>query len=694
MGPKKVAGISKPSRNQKEPANINQNQQFNGFPSNSLVAEEEEYKQPIKRTVKPHNQLNLTEVQLEEEHTRVLTANDPNIPNNIIRYNYKEKAYKQDPEGPMDHLAIHVDLVGCLMHKDSAEATTQAEYRENKRLETERLRREAAAEAAEAGEEDIMADAPKTGKNQFNYSERAAQTFNNPVRNRSVSTEPPPIGNFKATATQWDIYDAYMQDMKSSQEDEKSKDKSDSNQSAKSKEIDMVHSIHMASALKILERMINQNSQDEIFQDFKYWDDLSDNFRQNEGSLLPLWRFSIERTKRKQVTAMSWNPRHNDLFAVAYGSYDFLRQSSGILCIYTLKNINHPEYMFVIDSGIMCLDFHPVYPSLLAIGCYDGNVYVYDIRLKGSAPIYSSSIKTGKHTDPVWQVSWQIDDMSKELNFFSISSDGLVASWILSKNELKMEPIMQLKLSSSSTSSVSSNQNNLPNPPQTAGGNGNSSYLNYNVTKEDPEEINLSGLASGTCFAFNSMNEHLFLVGTEEGRIHKCSKAYSGQYLETYNGHHMSIYALKWNKFHPRIFLSCSADWTVKLWDHMLPYPLMTFDLRNAVGDIEWSPYSSTTFAAVTTDGKVHVFDLSVNKLEALCTQKVVNRAKPTHIAFNKESPIIIVGDDRGGVNSLKLSPNLRKLHEPRGDDDEILPHDPFEHQVNQMEKLLTAIMN
>jgi hypothetical protein len=34
----------------------------------------------------------------------------------------------------------------------------------------------------------------------------------------------------------------------------------------------------------------------------------------------------------------------------------------------------------------------------------------------------------------------------QELNFYSISSDGRVANWIMSKNELKMEPVMQLKL--------------------------------------------------------------------------------------------------------------------------------------------------------------------------------------------------------------------------------------------------------
>ena len=96
----------------------------------------------------------------------------------------------------------------------------------------------------------------------------------------------------------------------------------------------------------------------------------------------------------------------------------------------------------------------------------------------------------------------------------------------------------------------------------------------------------------------------------------------------------------------------------------------------NAVGDVAWAPYSSTVFSAVTSDGKVHVFDLNENKHEPLCEQKVVKRARLTHVLCNKRDPIILVGDDRGGVNSLKLSPNLRKLVEASnkkdgGDDDD-----------------------
>ena len=36
-------------------------------------------------------------------------------------------------------------------------------------------------------------------------------------------------------------------------------------------------------------------------------------------------------------------------------------------------------------------------------------------------------------------------------------------------------------------------------------------------------------------------------------------------------------------------------------------------------------------------------------------------RTKLTHVRFNSTYPILIIGDDKGSVICLKLSPNLRK---------------------------------
>lgn len=77
--------------------------------------------------------------------------------------------------------------------------------------------------------------------------------------------------------------------------------------------------------------------------------------------------------------------------------------------------------------------------------------------------------------------------------------------------------------------------------------------------------------------------------------------------------------------------------------------PLFIFDLGSSVGDVKWAPYSSTVFAAVTTEGKVFVFDLNVNKYKAICTQAIVSKRKNklTRLAFNQKLPFIIVGDDK-----------------------------------------------
>jgi dynein intermediate chain 1 len=43
-------------------------------------------------------------------------------------------------------------------------------------------------------------------------------------------------------------------------------------------------------------------------------------------------------------------------------------------------------------------------------------------------------------------VRWQAEDASKNLSFYSISSDGRVTNWTLMKNKLEAEEVIKLKL--------------------------------------------------------------------------------------------------------------------------------------------------------------------------------------------------------------------------------------------------------
>ncbi|ORY43819.1 WD40 repeat-like protein [Rhizoclosmatium globosum] len=588
---------------------------------------------PPKVLLKPPGQLQLTEPELEEELTRILNANNPHAPQNIARYNNKERVFKASPN--VDHFVVHFEFDGYWIYKEKEEEAPEAPpaaetTTESTGTETEGGEGAPPASAAPPAEEEKKQKGPL--RNQFNFSERAAQTINNPYRERSTNTEPPPARVFSDTVNQWSIYDAYMEDLQAKEKSDDDKQnilptENNHNEDAYYKNPEL------KKAMIIIERMANQNTFDDVAQDYKYWEDASDELGDRKsGSLLPLWKFVCEKEKRKQVTAVCWNPKNTDLFAVGYGSYDFSKQGPGMIACFTLKNPSYPEYLYLTESGVMSLDYHPQHPSFLAVGLYDGSVLVYNMQKKVDGPLFKCNAKNGKHTDPVWQVCWQKDDLDDNMNFFSVSSDGRVAQWTLLQNELIYTDVIRLKFNESGTELVG-------------------------------EDEPLFSLAGGCCFDFHKTIDHLFVVGTEEGRIHKCSKTYNSQYLLSFDAHQMSVYTVRYNPFHGNVFLSASADWTVKLWDHCKDKPLVSFDLNSSVGDVAWAPYSSTVFAAVTAEGKAFVFDLNENKYEPICEQQIVRKAKLTHCAFNPFEPILLVGDDKGTVVSLKLSPNLRKVN-------------------------------
>lgn len=156
----------------------------------------------------------------------------------------------------------------------------------------------------------------------------------------------------------------------------------------------------------------------------------------------------------------------------------------------------------------------------------------------------------------------------------------------------------------------------------------------------------------------------MFLVGTDEGLVYKCTTEYSSRFLETYHAHNSPIYNICWNRYVTSVFLTCASEFMIKIWDHKCTQPLFMLDLNSQVGDVAWAPYSSTVFSAVTVDGKVHIFDINVDKYRPICSQTIVQRKTHTrlnHVAFNAHSPIIIVGDSNGTIHCFKLSPNLRQ---------------------------------
>ncbi len=368
----------------------------------------------------------------------VITAGNPQSAHGVILFNFVEKEYKPIPGTADESVTFHLSRTGVRLHNESEDAGDQKAYERNYRQMADDRRRQRIMQMQEEGKEvsylagadQGLDDDSENQRNQFNFTERAAQTFNNTTKTRVISTTPPDSATTSGNMTQWALYDAYiieyermlyalnMENASKLAKAGKSDSKGKGGDSS-----DPLHSPAMARTLTVLERMANANAEGEIYNDFAFWEDASDAFREASGTCLPLWKFEDSRTKRKMVTAVAWNPAHPDMFVVAYGSYDFMKQGSGLLCVFSLKNVGHPEYTFSTDSGVLCLDWHPTHSPLLAVGCYDGTVKVFDVRKKENKHIFASDIKSGKHTDPVWEVHWAPDDgRTTDLSFYSISS--------------------------------------------------------------------------------------------------------------------------------------------------------------------------------------------------------------------------------------------------------------------------------
>ncbi|CAF5205341.1 unnamed protein product, partial [Rotaria magnacalcarata] len=142
-----------------------------------------------------------------------------------------------------------------------------------------------------------------------------------------------------------------------------------------------------------------------------------------------------------------------------------------------------------------------------------------------------------------------------------------------------------------------------------------------------------------------------YLCGTDEGSIHRCSTIYNEKYLESYIGHTGPVYKVHWSPFAENIFLSASADWTVRLWMIGCDQSCMIVSSSNSkiFFDAIWSPKSSTMFCCVS-ENTIEIWDLSKSTLDPICIATSANQRTLTSIAYATDSDCVLVGTSDGAV--------------------------------------------
>uniref|UniRef100_A0A8C3ADS3 Dynein axonemal intermediate chain 4 n=1 Tax=Cyclopterus lumpus TaxID=8103 RepID=A0A8C3ADS3_CYCLU len=347
-----------------------------------------------------------------------------------------------------------------------------------------------------------------------------------------------------------------------------------------------------------------------------------------------LWTFSCELSRGRSVHTMAWNKKNPDLLAVGYGEFGFSNQKPGLVCCWSLKNPTWPERAIQCDSAVTSLDFSSNNPSQLAVGMQDGSIAIYNVKNQESEMFFTSvcSECPNRHLDPVWQLRWTQQELSptgeEEIeSLFSVAADGRISKWFICRSGLDCIDLMKLKKIQTTKKKVGGTQT----------------------------ESVLSALTPGLCFDFHPTDSSVYLVGTWEGLVHKCSCSNNQQFLETYRKHFCPVNCITWSPLSPDVFLSCSSDWTIQLWKQDRHHPMLGFSsTQTAVCDIKWSPKWATVFGAVN-EGQLAIWDLNSSLLEPIIVQPAAAGVKMKSLLFATQTDCVLVGDSDGQVAVYQL---------------------------------------
>ncbi|GAA51025.1 dynein intermediate chain 1 axonemal [Clonorchis sinensis] len=536
----------------------------------------------------------------------------------------------------------------------------------------------------------------------FYKCERGTQTNVVETRDDTVDCKPIQRFTFSGQVDQATIFDAYTQQKKKSSLTSESKVKESTFQMNSSAQPENVK--NLVYNLRVLERMVCQNQLDDILMDYVVWNDPADEYRQH-GSLYPLWRIKHTevRARHLPVSCIEWSNSYMDLLYIGYGSSRSQKMGGAIL-LFSLKNTTYPEYIIVTASPVLALHVHPKKPNVICAGFLDGSVAVYTLKNEtqqvslvsldnqrgfilnedkepSDSPAWSvtqtpyhsmnvfSKLET-KHYDSCWHVAWQPKPSGTTMEFRSLGADGRIISWFLESEKLVSKELMTLEdATQKSSSPLNESEHKVlvsdkaalqkQTTDITVGGccmtrQSSPRIILLKNQHKKPEELRFSN--SGTA-------HEKVAIGTTTGAIFVFANASAAQAEWVWSqAHQLPVSDLQWNPIVVEVLMSCSADWTVKFWTLGNEMALLVLDLFDPVMDVAWAPYSSSVFATLTFEGRVEIYDLMFNKTQPIAAHQIGCAKFPvkgTKLSFNPILPLLFVGDSRGDVITLKLSPNL-----------------------------------
>lgn len=347
-------------------------------------------------------------------------------------------------------------------------------------------------------------------------------------------------------------------------------------------------------------------------------------------SMKPLWDFDCEDTANRPVTGISFNPKNENIVAVAYGKFGFAEGFDGLICIWCTKNPNKPERLYQFADPLTSIAFSENNPNWLGCGFANGDVLILDVTSYTVKTIAKSKRDTNPCFEPIWVTNWHAIDQDTEY-VITTCQDGRINKFTNTKtHDFICTPMMRV-------TTVEGKMKGL----ETA----------KTCLKVD---VPITRHPAALCMKWHPSVEHIYLVGTDEGCIHKCSTHYLNQHMDVFRAHAGPVYGMEFSPFMKTLMVSCGADNAIRLWLEGMDDVIMTLTCSAAVYGIAFCPINATLLISVSGN-ILSIWDLR-RKTHMPCAEYTFpNNVILTYIKFSTSGDNVFVGDTSGKIHTFHL---------------------------------------
>ncbi|CAG9765018.1 unnamed protein product [Ceutorhynchus assimilis] len=298
--------------------------------------------------------------------------------------------------------------------------------------------------------------------------------------------------------------------------------------------------------------------------------------------------------------------------------------------IWNMKNPVQPERTWNFEAPVTTLSFSKQDPNLLAIGFYDGLVNIIDIS-KRDLYIVGQNVSS---FECVWCVLWRVnlDHPKNEEQICASSDDGKIIFYSIGNSrEMSSQQMMRVAKADGKLKGFNS------------------------MRKCTSLTIPVSRYAGARFIRLHPSDPTIYLVGTNEGVVHKCSTNYLNQHLDLFLAHEGPINDLQYSPFSRKIYATCGDDWFLRIWAEGVDEPLQELFVEMfSVQGIAWSPTHSTILATIY-DKTILLWDFQRKVWKPQSQTQSPGGSRNTVVQFTQSGRCLTVGDVDGNVHVFSL---------------------------------------